>query len=303
MAWAATAGADGEAGRPQGSLAIIKPRVLALLVFAGLTTAVMAGGRGTDPGTLLLLLVGGLLSVGAANVLNNVLDLERDSLMERTMWRPLPAGTVGPRAAVAAAAVMGSSGLALLWLTVNALTALLTLAGILFYVLVYTVLLKTRTPENIVLGGIAGAFPPLVGWTAITGTVGTPALLVGLLVVLWTPPHFWSLALLHKEDYRRAGVPMLPVVHGDEVARRRIVAYTVGMLCVSMLLVRGGGTGPLYLVGSLAMGALLLALSVALLMRRTEEAARRLFRASNVYLAVLFVVSILDALLPAWHLA
>jgi len=298
----AGSGAGDEGGRPQGAIAIVKPRVLALLVFAGFTTAVMAGGRGTDPVTLLLLLVGGLLSVGAANVLNNVLDLERDSLMERTMWRPLPAGTVGPRAAAVAAAVMGAAGVAVLWLTVNALTALLTLAGIMFYILVYTVLLKTRTPENIVLGGIAGAFPPLVGWTAIRGAVGVPALLVGLLVVLWTPPHFWSLALLHKEDYRRAGVPMLPVVHGDDVARRRIVAYTAGMLVVSIVLVWAGRTGPLYIIGSLVMGAMLLALSVALLRQRTEGAARRLFRASNVYLAALFVVLIVDALLRGWHL-
>jgi len=297
VAGAATAGAGDEAGRPQGTIAIIKPRVLLLLVFVGLTGAVVAGGKGTDPVVLLPLLAGGLLSVGAANILNNVLDKDRDSLMSRTMWRPLPAGTVRPATATVIAVVIGAAGVGLLWYAYNALTALLTVAGILFYIVVYTSVLKSRTPQNIVLGGFAGAFPALVGWTAVTGSLGTPPLIIGLLVVLWTPPHFWSLALLFEEDYRKAGVPMLPVVKGERATRTSIAIVTVMMVVASFLYIDVGGWG-LYLVGVALLDAPMVVLSCALLVSSSRRVAWWLFKFSSVYLALLLVLMMVESVYP-----
>jgi protoheme IX farnesyltransferase len=288
-------------GRPQGLIALIKPRVLWLLVLSGLATAVVADGRGVAPVQLLLLLFGGLLSVSGANILNNVLDRDRDSLMERTMWRPLPAGTVGPAAASAIGVTAGAAGIGLLWLAFNALTAMLSLLGSLFYILVYTVLLKPRTPQNIVIGGFAGMVPPLVGWAAVEGSLSWQPAAIGLLIVLWTPPHFWSLALLHRDDYARAGVPMLPVVGGERVTRDRIVAFSVLMVVASILLALGGKARPVYLVCALGLGAPVLALSVSLYARGTEQLARALFKASSAYLALLLIAMMLDSLIAgAW---
>ncbi|NIP35717.1 MAG: protoheme IX farnesyltransferase, partial [Thermoplasmata archaeon] len=221
----------------QGQLAIVKPRVLLLLVFSGLTGFLLATTqRDATWEDLLWLLVGGVLATASANIFNNILDRERDSLMERTMWRPLPAGTISPAQAAYMGVVLGIGGLAVMYVMLNPLTAVLTLAGMLFYIIMYTMVLKPITYENITIGGVAGAFPPLVGWTAVTGSIDWPPLYLGLLVVLWTPPHFWSLALFHQEDYQRAGVPMLPVVKGEEETRRRIAGYTMTLVAASVLL-------------------------------------------------------------------
>ncbi|MCK5252958.1 MAG: heme o synthase, partial [Thermoplasmata archaeon] len=239
----------------QGQLAIVKPRVLLLLVFSGLTGFLLATTQADATSQMFLwLLVGGVLATASANIYNNILDREQDSLMVRTMWRPLPTGAVSPGQAAIFGAVLGLAGLAVLYVQLNPITAALTLAGMLFYIIVYTMVLKPLTVENITIGGVAGAFPPLVGWTAVTGQIDWPPLYLGLLVILWTPPHFWSLALFHQEDYQRAGIPMLPVVKGERETQRRITTYTVVLIAASiMLFIFWNEMGVVYLVGVIAL--------------------------------------------------
>ncbi len=292
-------GAPAEGGRvAQGQLAIVKPRVLLLLVFSGLTGFLLATTqRDATWEDLLWLLVGGVLATASANIFNNILDRERDSLMERTMWRPLPAGTISPAQAAYMGVVLGIGGLAVMYVMLNPLTAVLTLAGMLFYIIMYTMVLKPITYENITIGGVAGAFPPLVGWTAVTGSIDWPPLYLGLLVVLWTPPHFWSLALFHQEDYQRAGVPMLPVVKGEEETRRRIAGYTMTLVAASVLLfVFWVEMGLFYLAGIIVLNVPMFVLVARLLDRGDMGSARALFMYSNVYLLFLFMMIILDAL-------
>jgi protoheme IX farnesyltransferase len=279
-------------------VAIVKPRVLFLLVFSGLTGFLLATTqRDASWEAFMWLLVGGVLATASANVFNNILDLERDSLMERTMWRPLPAGTVSPAQAAYMGVAMGFAGLAVMYMMLNPVTALITLAGMLYYIIVYTMVLKPITYENITIGGVAGAFPPLVGWTAVTGSIDWPPLFVGLLVVLWTPPHFWSLALFHKEDYERAGVPMLPVVRGEEETRRRIAGYTMTLVAASILLyILWAELSLLYLVGVIALNVPMFLLVARLLDRADVASARALFAYSNVYLLLLFVLLMVDVL-------
>jgi protoheme IX farnesyltransferase len=217
--------------------------------------------------------------------------------MERTMWRPLPAGTVTPPQAAYLGVVLGLAGLAVMYVMLNPLTATLTLAGMLYYIIMYTMVLKPLTYENITIGGVAGAFPPLVGWTAVTGTIDWPPLYLGLLVILWTPPHFWSLALFHQEDYQRAGVPMLPVVRGEEETRRRIAGYTMTLVGASVLLfIFWSEMGVLYLVGIVVLNVPMFVLVARLLDRADMASARLLFAYSNVYLLLLFVLIIADGL-------
>jgi protoheme IX farnesyltransferase len=286
-----------------GLLAIVKPRVLVLLVFTGVASFLIASGLDPDLEVLAWLIVGGVVSVAGANTINNVLDKNRDSLMERTMWRPIPSGRLDPRAGASIGVVLALLGLLVLWDRVNPMTAVLTAMGTLFYVLVYTVVLKPRTPENITIGGVAGAFPPLVGWMATRGQAmpweipldqwALPFIL-GLIVVLWTPPHFWSLALFHREDYERAGIPMLPVVRGERETHRRIVAYTLMLVVASLAFALAPRMGVVYLVGAVLLDVPMVALSVQLLRRGTMEVARRLFTCSNVYLGLLFLLMLVD---------
>lgn len=285
-------------GRRQGQLAIVKPRVLLLLVFSGLTGFLLATTvREATWQMFGWLLVGGVLATASANVFNNILDRERDSLMERTMWRPIPVGAISPRQAAYLGAVLGLVGLLVLYVQLNPMTAALTLAGMLFYIIVYTMLLKPLTVENITLGGVAGAFPPLVGWTAVTGSIDWPPLYIGLLVVLWTPPHFWSLALFHQEDYQRAGVPMLPVIKGPEETRRRIAAYGMALVAASLLFfLLWREMGYLYLVGVMALNVPMFVLVSRLLDQQDMASARALFIYSNAYLMLLFVLIIADGL-------
>ena len=282
----------------QGQLAIVKPRVLFLLVFSGLTGFLLATTQEeVSLGSLTWLLVGGVMATASANIFNNILDRERDSLMERTMWRPLPAGTVTPGQAAYMGVVLGIAGLAVLYVMLNPMTATLTLAGMLYYIIMYTMVLKPITYENITIGGIAGAFPPLVGWTAVTGAIDWPPIYLGFLIVLWTPPHFWSLALFHQEDYQRAGVPMLPVVKGEAETRRRIAGYTMTLVAASVLLwLLWGEMGIVYLVGVVALNVPMFVLVARLLDRADMASARTLFVYSNVYLLLLFVLIIADAM-------
>jgi len=285
-------------GIPLGQLAIVKPRVLSLLVFSGLAGFVMATTQvDATWEELVWLMVGGVMATASANIFNNILDQEQDSLMDRTMWRPLPAGRISTGMAAILGVVTGGLGLALLYIMLNPLTATLTLVGMLFYIIVYTMVLKPATHENITIGGVAGAFPPIVGWTSVTGQLDWPPLLLGLIVILWTPPHFWSLALFHMEDYERASVPMLPVVKGEAETHRRIAAYTGALMVASFLFMLWDEMSAIYLIGVILLNVPMLVLAVQLVRTGSMDVARRLFRYSNMYLLLVFVLMIMDAAL------
>jgi protoheme IX farnesyltransferase len=270
-----------------------KPKVQSLLLFTTVTTMYVAG----DPslGLVALTCLGGALSAGGAGAINHALDRDLDRMMKRTADRPVASGRVSPRAAIVFGVLLGCASFALLALTVNLLAAVLALSGLLGYVLVYTLWLKRSTPQNIVIGGAAGAVPPLVAWAAVTGGLeGTPLYLFAI-VFFWTPPHFWSLSLLMKDDYARAGVPMMPVVRGEAETRRQILLYTVLLYAVSQLPFCAGAFGAVYLAGSVTLGAVFIAGAVRLLRRPGRRAALRLYLYSLAYLALLFGVMVADA--------
>ena len=273
-------------------LEMTKPKVQSLLLFTTVTTMYVAG----DPslGLVALTCVGGALSAGGAGAINHALDRDLDAVMKRTARRPVASGRVSARAAIVYGVLLGCASFALLALTVNALAAVLAMAGLLGYVLVYTLWLKRSTPQNIVIGGAAGAVPPVVGWAAATGDLTLPALLLFLIVFFWTPPHFWALALLIRRDYEAARVPMLPVVRGERETARSIVRYTLVMIGITLLPFAAQTVGVLYLGAALARGGAVLWLALALLRETTPARARRLFSFSLAYLALLFVALAVD---------
>jgi protoheme IX farnesyltransferase len=276
-------------------VALTKPRIMSLLLITGFC-GMIAGAHGW-PGTTVAIagMVGLALACGGASALNHVLDRDIDPLMgERTKQRPVAAGRVAPSRALEFGLALSAISFVLLASTVNVLTAVLALVGNLFYVLVYTRWLKRTTPQNIVIGGAAGAVPPLVGWAAGTGHVTWPALVLFAIVFVWTPPHFWALALLIKDNYANARVPMLPVVRGDRETARQIVVYSIGLVAVTVVPWLVGSAGLLYLASALGLGAVFLWLAERL---RREIAPRRaalLFHYSLLYLALLFVALALD---------
>jgi protoheme IX farnesyltransferase len=280
-------------------VALTKPRIVVLLVVTALAAMLIAAPGRVSPWLVVLTLTGGALSAGAANALNQVLDRDIDAVMARTRRRPLPAGRVPPAYAVAFAILLGVAAFVELAVLVNLQAAVLALAALLFYVGVYTVWLKRRTPQNIVIGGAAGAVPPLVGWAAVTGRIEVPAVLLFLIVFLWTPPHFWALALWRRDDYARAGVPMLPVVAGDVRTHRQILTYTVLLVACSLLLWALGYLGPVYALTALALGAGFVVLAVRLVREGSVPAAVRVFGYSVVYLALLFAAMVVDRFLGA----
>ena len=270
-----------------------KPKVQSLLLFTTVTTMYVAG----DPplGLVALTCLGGALSAGGAGAINHALDRDLDRVMKRTADRPVASGRVAPAAAIAFGVALGCASFLLLALAVNPLAAALSLTGLLGYVLVYTVWLKRTTPQNIVIGGAAGAVPPLVAWAAVTGGLtGTPIYLFAI-VFFWTPPHFWSLSLLMKDEYARAGVPMLPVVRGERETRRQILLYTILLYAVSQLPFCAGAFGATYLVCSVLLGALFIAGAYCLLRRPDRRTALRLYLFSLAYLALLFGAMVADA--------
>jgi protoheme IX farnesyltransferase len=277
---------------------LTKPRIMSLLLLTGVC-GMFVGARGVPPaGDLAVLVVGLALACGGASALNHVLDRDIDSLMgERTRARPVTAGRVLPSYALEFGLVLSALSFVLLAGLVNVLTAALALLGNLFYVLVYTRWLKRSTPQNIVIGGAAGAVPPLVGWAAATGEITLPALVLFGAVFLWTPPHFWALALLIRRDYAAAGIPMLPVVRGGRETARQIVAYTAALVAFTLAPALWGQFGIVYLVAAAALGAVFLWLAWRLRAERTPERARLLFHYSLAYLALLFVAMALDPLL------
>jgi protoheme IX farnesyltransferase len=249
-----------------------------------------------DPslGLVGLTCLGGALSAGGAGAINHVLDRDIDRTMHRTANRPVAAGRVSPAAGLAFGAALGAASFVLLVTAVNLLAAALSLAGLLGYVFVYTLWLKRATPQNIVIGGAAGAVPPLVAWAAVTGGLtGTPLYLFAI-VFFWTPPHFWALSLLIKDDYARAGVPMLPVVRGERETRRQILLYTVLLYAVSQLPFCAGAFGATYLVASVLLGAAFIYGAVRLVRRPERRTALRLYLFSLAYLAALFAAMVAD---------
>jgi heme o synthase len=270
-----------------------KPKVQSLLIFTTVTTMYVAG----DPsiGLVILTCLGGALSAGGAGAINHALDRDIDQVMKRTADRPVASGRVSVRAAIVFGVLLGSASFALLSLTVNPLAAVLAMSGFLGYVLVYTMWLKRTTPQNIVIGGAAGAVPPLVAWAAVTGGLdGTPLYLFAI-VFFWTPPHFWSLSLLMKDEYARAGVPMLPVVRGEGETRRQILLYAVLLYAVSQLPFCAGAFGAVYLVCSVGLGAAFIYGAYRLMRQPSRRTALRLYLYSLAYLALLFGAMVADA--------
>ncbi|TDI56529.1 MAG: protoheme IX farnesyltransferase [Acidobacteria bacterium] len=276
-------------------VALTKPRIIELLLITTVPAMVLAANGW--PGTWLVLttLIGGTLSAAGANALNSYLDRDIDELMNRTRGRPLARHEVPPRNALVFGVVLGIAGFAWLAVSTNLLAASISTAALLFYVFVYTMALKRKSVQNIVIGGAAGAAPVLVGWAAVTGSVGVSAWVLFLIVFYWTPPHFWALALRYKDDYERAGVPMLPVVAGVEVTTRRMLLYTGLMVGVSLLLVPLGNMSWIYLIAALVLGAWFLWDTWRVY--REPSQAMRLFTTSTVYLSVLFAAVMLDVLL------
>jgi protoheme IX farnesyltransferase len=272
---------------------LTKPRVQLLLLLTTVTTMYVAG----DPSLSLiaLTLLGGSLSAGGAGAVNHWFDRDIDAQMARTATRPVPSGRVAPGAALAFGLVLGALSFLLLSLTVNLLSAFLALAGFLGYVLVYTMWLKRTTPQNIVIGGAAGAVPPLVGWSAVTGTLDPAALYLFAIVFYWTPPHFWALSLLMKDEYARVGVPMMPVVHGEKETRRQILLYTGLLVVLTLLPVAFGFFGAIYAAVALALGGAFLVLALRLQRRADRASALRTYLFSLAYLALLFGAMVADA--------
>ncbi|HEX2044540.1 MAG TPA: heme o synthase [Gaiellaceae bacterium] len=288
------AGATAPVGSWRDYVTLTKPRIMVLLLVTGAGGMVVGAGGLPSPGLVLATLGGLALACGGASALNHVLDRDIDIHMRRTARRPVAAGRVAPERALEFGLALSAFSFVVLTSFVNVLAALLALAGNLFYVLVYTSWLKRSTPQNIVIGGAAGAVPPLVGWAAATGDLTVPALLLFLIVFFWTPPHFWALALLIKRDYAEAGVPMLPVVRGERETARAIVRYSVVLVAITLLPVAWRALGAVYLGAAVALGVAFLWLAVALARETTPRRARRLFGYSLAYLALLFVAMAVD---------
>ncbi len=274
-------------------LELTKPKVQSLLLLTTITTMYVAGDP--SPWLVFLTCLGGYLSAGGAGAVNHWFDRDIDAKMARTSTRPIPAGRISPRAALTFGCTLAALSLLELSLTVNPLAAALSFSGFLGYVFVYTVWLKRRTPQNIVIGGAAGAVPPLVGWAAVTGSVSGTAVILFFIVFFWTPPHFWALSLLMKEEYGRVGVPMLPVVRGEAETRRQILLYSVLLYAVTQLPFCAGGFGAIYLVSSLLLGLGFIVGAVRLYRRADRRSALQLYLFSLAYLALLFVAMVADA--------
>jgi protoheme IX farnesyltransferase len=278
-------------------VALTKPRIIELLLVTTVPTMVLAQG-GIPPLPLIgAVLVGGTLAAGGANAINQYLDRDIDERMRRTRNRPLPRHAVSPRAALAFGLLLSVVSFAWLTVTVNVLSAVLAAGAIVFYAVVYTAVLKRSTPQNIVIGGAAGCVPVLVAWAAVTNTIGLPALVLFAVIFVWTPPHFWALALRYRSDYEAAGVPMLPVVSGEVETARQILLYSLVLVAVSLVLLPAAGMGLVYLVAAVGLGAGFVAW--ALRVRRAAGAgpsAIGLFRYSTLYLTLLFVAVAADTL-------
>ncbi|HEU5062110.1 MAG TPA: heme o synthase [Solirubrobacterales bacterium] len=274
-------------------LTLTKPKVQSLLLFTTVTTMYVAGDP--SPGLILLTCLGGALSAGGAGAINHAVDRDIDRAMARTATRPVASGRISPGAAIAFGLALCAASFLLLALTVNPLAATLSLSGFVGYVGVYTLWLKRRTPQNIVIGGAAGAVPPLVAWAAVTGELSGMAFYMFAIVFFWTPPHFWALSLLMKDEYAKAGIPMLPVVRGEAETRRQILLYTVLLYAVTQLPFCAGGLGVAYVVPSILLGAAFIYCAARLLRTADRRWALRTYLYSLAYLALLFLAMAIAA--------
>ena len=279
-------------------LALTKPRVVSLIVFCaviGMFLAVPFGALDVRFAVVALAATVGIaLVAGAAAAINCLVEQKIDALMARTRGRPLPRGELTPRQTLAFATAVGGGGLALLYFEVNALTMWLTLATFVGYAVVYTVVLKPMTPQNIVIGGASGAMPPVLGWAAVTGDVPFQALLLFLIIFAWTPPHFWALALYRKQEYAKAGVPMLPVTHGDKFTRLHVLFYTVILVAVTLLPYATRMSGLIYVVAAIVLGGVFLYYAIRIYRDYSDRLAQTTFRYSILYLTLLFAALLLD---------
>jgi protoheme IX farnesyltransferase len=287
------------AGQPFGSRVhqfyqLTKPRVVSLIVFTAVIGMFLAVPGAVPLQVLLAATVGIALVAGAAAAMNCLVEQKIDAIMLRTSRRPLPRGQLTSMQTLLFTGVIGGIGLALLHQWVNALTMWLTLATFVGYAVVYTVILKPMTPQNIVIGGASGAMPPVLGWAAVTGEVTADALTLFLIIFAWTPPHFWALALYRKHEYAKAGVPMLPVTHGDKFTRLHVLLYTVILLACSLLPFVVRMSGLIYLVCAIALGSVFLAYAIRIYVAYSDALARRTFRYSITYLAALFAALLVD---------
>jgi heme o synthase len=279
-------------------VALTKPRIIELLLVTTFPAMVVAADGLPNLWTALATLIGGSLAAGGANTINCYVDRDIDAIMRRTHSRPIPAGLIAPERALAFGVTLSVVSFLFLTLTVNLLTACLAVSAILFYVFIYTLWLKRSTVENIVIGGAAGAVPPLCGWAAVTGTLDAAPLIMFAIVFLWTPPHFWALAIGYTNDYASAGVPMLPVTHGAVEARRRSLVYSVVTVAISLSLVLTGDVGLIYLAVAAVSGAAFIWLAWRQIALATVRSAMSMFRFSTSYLAIIFVAMVVDRLIP-----
>jgi len=284
----------GIAQRIRAFYALTKPRVVSLIVFTAVIGMFLAAPGMVDPRVLLAGTLGIAMVAGAAAAVNCLVEQKIDALMQRTRWRPLPRGELSPLQTLVFAGALGGAGLWVLLHFVNALTMWLTVATFVGYAVVYTVILKPATPQNIVIGGASGAMPPVLGWAAVTGEVGIEAMVLFLIIFAWTPPHFWSLALYRTEDYARAGVPMLPVTHGKRYTRLQVLLYTLILFAASLLPYVIRMSGALYLAAATILGAIFLAHALRIHFAYTDAVAQKTFRYSIAYLALLFAALLVD---------
>jgi protoheme IX farnesyltransferase len=282
--------------------ALTKPRIIELLLITTVPPMVIAAHGLPSLWLTLATLIGGSLSAGGANAINCFIDRDIDEVMTRTRRRPLPAHKVRPSNALAFGSTLGLLAFAFLWATVNLLAASLTSFALLFYVLVYTLWLKRRTPQNIVIGGAAGAMPVLVGWAAVTGRVGLPALALFAIVFYWTPPHFWALSMRYEKEYAAAGVPMMPVVYGREETAKHILLYSFLLLAMSLIFFSVARMGAIYLISALTLNGIFIYWALRVRRDPAPRTAWSLFRFSIYYLALLFGAMAVDELLPLKHL-
>jgi heme o synthase len=295
--------AQGVGGNIGDFIALMKPRVMSLVVFTALTGMVLAPG-GLHPVLAVIALICVAVGAGASGALNMWYDADIDERMQRTASRPIPRGQVTADEALTFGVILAVGSVSTLGILVNWVAGALLALTIAFYIFVYTMWLKRRTPQNIVIGGAAGAFPPMIGWAAATGSVGPESLMLFLIIFMWTPPHFWALALYRARDYERAGVPMLPVVAGPDETRRQIVIYSALLVPLAVIPAFMGFAGPLYALASIMLGAFFLALALNVHRvregRDADRAAKQLFGFSILYLFGLFAALLVERSVAIW---
>ena len=274
--------------------ALTKPRVVQLIAFCALIGMLLAQPGWPDLGRVALATLGIWLVAAAAAAFNCVVEQRIDARMARTAWRATAKGELDNRQTLLFSGLLSGAGMTVLWLWVNSLTMWLTLTTFIGYAVIYTVVLKPLTPQNIVIGGASGAMPPVLGWAAMTGDVGPEALMLCLIIFLWTPPHFWALALYRAEDYRKAGLPMLPITHGPEFTRLQILLYTFVLFAATLLPFVHGMSSWIYLASAVVLGAMFIAYAFALWREYSDALARKTFRFSIWYLSLLFAALLLD---------